>query len=31
LAGGGRGVDADPLEHLEVIRVVYVYPIFKFC
>jgi hypothetical protein len=23
-------VDANPMEHLEVIRVVYVYPIFKF-
>jgi hypothetical protein len=31
VAGGGWGMDADPVEHLEVIRAAYVYPNFKTC
>ena len=30
LAGGGRRLDANPLEHLDLIRVVYVYPNIKY-
>ena len=30
VAGGCWGVDANPVEHLEVIRVAYVYPNFKY-
>ena len=31
LAGGDRRVDADPLEHLELMRVAYDHPNFKPC
>jgi hypothetical protein len=31
VAGGDWCVDADTMEHLDVIRAVYVYTLFKYC